>query len=180
VDTVDRQTRSKIMASVRQKNTGAELLLRKRLHGIGLRYRLHDRSLPGSPDLVFPRFHAVVFVHGCYWHSHGCYRSTVPETRHEFWIEKFQRNRSRDQRNENSLLHSGWRVLAVWECALLGKSALPPNEVTGRIHAWLHGADRQGQVSGNLGGVLPLRLIPDEQVICSATLEGLTARFTKT
>jgi DNA mismatch endonuclease (patch repair protein) len=147
MDTVDRQTRSKIMASVRHKDTGAELILRRALHKIGLRYRLQDRTLPGSPDLVFPRFHAVVFVHGCYWHSHGCYRSTVPKSRHEFWTEKFQANRSRDARNERLLLKNGWRVLTVWECVLLGKNALPRREVTGRIRAWLHSKDPWGQVS---------------------------------
>src|SRR5882672_8688942 len=104
MDTVDRQTRSKIMASVGQKDTGAELLLRRALHNIGLRYRLHDRSLPGSPDLVFPRLRAVVFVHGCYWHSHGCYRSTVPKSRNEFWIEKFTANQKRDGRNIGLLM----------------------------------------------------------------------------
>lgn len=148
MDTVDRQTRSKIMASVRQKNTGSELLLRRELHKIGLRYKLHDRSLPGSPDLVFPRFHAVAFVHGCYWHSHGCYRSTIPKSRRKFWTEKFRANRSRDQRNVNLLLRDGWRVLTVWECALLGKKALPPHEVTRRVRAWLRGSDPRGQVSG--------------------------------
>jgi DNA mismatch endonuclease (patch repair protein) len=148
MDTVDRQVRSKIMASVRQKDTGAELLLRRELHKIGLRYRLHDRSLPGSPDLVFPRFHAVVFVHGCYWHSHGCYRSTVPKSRRKFWIEKFRANRSRDERNVNLLLKDGWRVLTVWECALRGKKSLPPYGVIGRVRAWLDGSDPRGQVSG--------------------------------
>jgi DNA mismatch endonuclease (patch repair protein) len=114
MDTVDHQTRSKIMASVGQKDTGAELLLRGALHKIGLRYRLHDRSLAGSPDLVFPRFHAVVFVHGCYWHSHGCYRSTVPKSRREFWTKKFDANRARDERNDRwAALFSGLSALCV-------------------------------------------------------------------
>src|SRR5882672_7575029 len=104
MDTVDRQTRSKIMASVGQKDTGAELLLRRSLHRIGLRYRLHDRSLPGSPDLVFPRFNAVVFVHGCYWHSHGCYLSTIPKANRRFWVTKFATNRLRDEKNVKLLL----------------------------------------------------------------------------
>ena len=149
MDTVDRQTRSKIMASVGQKDTGGELVLRRALHKIGLRYKLHDGSLPGSPDLVFPRFRAVIFVHGCYWHSHQCYRSTVPKTRYEFWIEKFQANRKRDKRNVNSLLKSEWRVLTDWECALLGKNALPIHEVTDHICAWLNGKNSKGQVSGD-------------------------------
>ncbi|MER9971184.1 very short patch repair endonuclease [Mesorhizobium sp. M0060] len=137
MDTVDTQTRSKIMARVGQKNTDAELLLRKALHRIGLRYTLHDRSLPGSPDIVFPRFKAVVFVHGCYWHSHGCYRSTVPKTRQEFWTSKFQANRSRDARNAKNLIEQGWRVLTVWECALKGKTAGPVDGVAKAARAWL-------------------------------------------
>src|ERR1700686_3726068 len=111
MDTVDRRTRSKIRASVGQKDTGAELVLRRALHKVGFRYILHDRRLPGSPDLVLPRFHAVIFVNGCYWHSHGCDRSTIPKTRNRFWTEKFQANRSRDKRNATSLLKTGWRVL---------------------------------------------------------------------
>ncbi len=149
MDTVDRQTRSKIMASVGQKDTGAELLLRSSLHKIGLRYRLHDRSLPGSPDLVFPRFRAVAFVHGCYWHAHGCYKSTVPKSRRIFWTDKFAANRARDERNIRLLLEHGWRVMIVWECALLGKNALPVNEVTARACAWLRGIELRGQIGGS-------------------------------
>jgi|SRR6185437_8675463 len=148
MDTVDRQTRSKIMASVGQKDTGAELALRRALHKIGLRYRLHDRSLPGSPDIVFPRFRAVVFVHGCYWHSHGCYRSTVPKSRNEFWTDKFSANRSRDQKNVGSLLKDGWRVLTVWECALMGKIAEPPSVVARTVKTWLDSSDTIGQIAG--------------------------------
>jgi DNA mismatch endonuclease (patch repair protein) len=149
MDTVDRQTRSRIMASVGQKNTGAELLLRKALHKNGLRYRLHDRSLPGSPDLVFPRFRAVVFVHGCYWHSHGCYRSTVPKSRNEFWIEKFHANRSRDDRNVRLLLEDDWRVFTVWECALKGKTAQPFDVVVRAVRTWLESAFKRGEIAGS-------------------------------
>lgn len=148
MDTVDRQTRSKIMASVGQKDTGAELLLRRAVHKLGLRYKLHDRSLPGSPDLVFPRFHAVVFVHGCYWHSHGCYKSTVPKSSRVFWTEKFTANSERDERNIRLLMQRGWRVMIVWECALLGKTALPPHEVIEEVRVWLHGTDSRKQISG--------------------------------
>ena len=137
MDTVDRQTRSKIMASVGQKDTGAELVLRRALHKAGLRYKLHDRSLPGSPDLVFPRFRAVIFVHGCYWHSHGCYKSTVPKSRRAFWTDKFSANRERDERNIGLLMERGWRAMVVWECELLGKNALSSHEVAERVHEWL-------------------------------------------
>ncbi|MGO9267964.1 MAG: very short patch repair endonuclease [Candidatus Binataceae bacterium] len=148
MDTVDKATRSRIMSRVGQKDTGAETMLRYMLHKARFRYRLHDRRLPGSPDVVFPRFGAVIFVHGCYWHSHGCYKSTVPKSRRKFWTEKFNANQQRDDRNVRLLMERGWRVMIVWECALLGKTALPAAEVTRRAHVWLHGLKARGQVSG--------------------------------
>lgn len=150
MDTVDSRTRSKIMASVGQKDTGVELMLRKALHRLGLRYRVHDRSKPGSPDIVFAHFHAVVFVHGCYWHYHGCHRSTIPQSRPEFWLDKFNTNRSRDERNVDALLQEGWRVVTVWECALRGKTALPASTVANSIKSWLDSTEVVGEISGNL------------------------------
>ena len=147
MDTVDRLARSKIMSSVGQKNTGAELLLRTALHKTGLRYRLHVRSLPGSPDLVFNRYKAVIFVHGCYWHSHGCYRSTIPKSHRKFWTNKFAANRARDTRNLNLLLEAGWRVLTVWECALRGRSARPATAVAAAVKSWLKSSKRRGEIT---------------------------------
>jgi len=146
MDTVTAAVRSKIMASVGQKNTGPEVLLRTALHRLGLRYRLHDRSMPGSPDLVFPRFKAVVFVHGCYWHSHGCYRSTVPKTRKRFWTAKFSTNKTRDSKKKAELLRRGWRVLTVWECTLSGKTAKPIGFLAKRVEAWLNSTKRMGEI----------------------------------
>jgi DNA mismatch endonuclease, patch repair protein len=148
MDTVDRETRSKIMASVGQKDTGAELLLRRALHKAGLRYRLHDRSLPGSPDLVFSRFRAAIFVHGCYWHSHGCYRSTVPKSRRDFWSAKFLANQSRDERNARVLREGGWRVLTVWECALRGKTSRSTAAIAKRVEEWLESWESVGEIAG--------------------------------
>jgi DNA mismatch endonuclease (patch repair protein) len=148
MDTVDKATRSYIMSRVGQKNTGPEILLRSSIHAVGLRYRLHDKTLPGSPDLVFPRFRAVAFVHGCYWHSHGCYRSSVPKSRREFWSHKFQTNRIRDERNVSLLLKSGWRVLIVWECALRGQTAKPSSAVAEVVKAWLESSDKVGDIAG--------------------------------
>ena len=153
MDTVDKQTRSRIMASVGQKNTGAETALRCALHAAGLRYRLHDRKLPGSPDLVFPRYRAVIFVHGCYWHSHGCYKSTVPKSRREFWQDKFEANRERDERNVRLLRDHGWRVLTVWECVLKGKTAEPAEDVAEAVKEWLD--------SDKAVGAIPLTVSPD-------------------
>ena len=148
MDTVDKETRSRIMSSVGQKDTGPETLLRSALHKVGLRYRLHDRSLPGSPDLVFPRYRAVIFVHGCYWHSHGCYRSTVPKTRREFWEGKFRTNRERDERNIALLRKRGCRVLIVWECVLKGKTSVPVGNVADAVKSWLHSSELFGEIPG--------------------------------
>ena len=136
------------MARIGRKNTKPEILLRTSLHKIGLRYRLHDNDLPGSPDVVFPRFNAVIFIHGCYWHSHGCYRSTVPKTRRDFWTAKFSANKKRDARNVGLLTDQGWRVLTVWECALVGKNAEPADDIADAVHVWLSGADLKGEISG--------------------------------
>lgn len=148
MDTVDQSTRSKIMASVGQKNTGPEMVLRSALHRRGLRYRLHDRNLPGSPDLVFPRFKAVIFVHGCYWHAHDCYRGTKPKSRQQFWYEKFLANQQRDARNVERLVAKGWRVLTVWECAIKGKTAKPSGLLARQICGWLKGKRTTGTIEG--------------------------------
>lgn len=137
MDTVDKATRSRIMSLVGRKDTGPEIILRLALHKLGVRYRLHDKNLPGSPDLVFPRYRAVVFVHGCYWHSHGCNRSTIPKTRTGFWKSKFLANKERDERNLRLLKESGWRVRIVWECTVKGKTGQPASLVAKGLQRWL-------------------------------------------
>jgi DNA mismatch endonuclease, patch repair protein len=118
MDTVDRKTRSRIMASVGRSDTGPEMRLRRILHERGLRYRLRDRKLPGSPDIIFPRFKSVIFVYGCFWHRHSCKYSTTPSSNKDFWSTKFKDNQERDSRNIKALKKSGWRVLIVWECEI--------------------------------------------------------------
>lgn len=119
VDIVNRETRSRMMSGIRGKNTTPELLVRKYLHGRGLRFRLHAKNLPGKPDLVFPKYKAVVFVHGCFWHQHPrCKLATMPASNVEFWKQKLGANRERDQRNKRMLKALGWSVLTVWECQL--------------------------------------------------------------
>lgn len=109
--------RSDIMRSVRSSDTKPELLVRKVLHFLGLRFRLHQKKLPGSPDIVLARFKTVIFVHGCFWHRHpGCRYATTPKTRQDFWLPKFAANVERDARKEAQLEELGWRVLTVWEC----------------------------------------------------------------
>ncbi|WP_073042245.1 very short patch repair endonuclease [Desulfacinum infernum] len=147
MDTVDKKTRSRIMASVGQRDTGPEMRLRHILHRLGLRYRLHDKKLPGSPDLVFPRFHAVVFVHGCFWHVHkGCQFSTRPSSRKEFWEKKFEANEKRDKRNYEALAASGWRVLVVWECAIKGLKDSELADLGLLVANWLKSDERYREI----------------------------------
>lgn len=116
-DIVDPEKRSRMMSAIRSKDTGPEMLVRRYLHACGLRYKLHLGRLPGKPDLVFPRYHTVLFVHGCFWHRHpGCSFAATPATRPEFWARKFAGNVARDQTNAAALKEMGWQVLTVWEC----------------------------------------------------------------
>jgi len=140
MDTVDKTTRSRIMSKVGQKNTGPEMKLRRSLHKIGLRYRLHDKRLPGSPDIVFPRFKAVLFVHGCFWHRHGCKATTTPGTNMEFWQKKFGDNVARDRRYIDALHSKGWRVIIVWECSLKGAIS-KTDTISSSILDWLSNSD---------------------------------------
>ncbi len=118
-DTVPPETRSRIMARVKSKGMKPEMQVRRLLHGLGYRYRLHRADLPGRPDLVFPSRHKVVFVNGCFWHRHdGCPRVRIPATNREYWVAKLERNHTRDARNMVALREQGWDVLTVWECQL--------------------------------------------------------------
>tara|TARA_R100000365_G_C2748176_1_gene79087 strand:+ start:9342 stop:9773 length:432 start_codon:yes stop_codon:yes gene_type:complete len=108
-----------MMAGIKGKDTRPEKALRSALHASGLRYRLHARNVPGRPDLLFPRFSAAVFVHGCFWHRHqDCRYATTPASRPEFWQAKFAANIARDRKVREALVEAGWRVATVWECAL--------------------------------------------------------------
>ena len=115
-DTVDRQTRSKMMSAVRAKNTKLETDIRRRLFAQGFRYRLHARNLPGTPDMVFPKYRSVAFVHGCFWHYHGCHLSSIPGTRRSWWKKKLEDNARRDSEAVFELRNLGWRILIIWEC----------------------------------------------------------------
>jgi len=135
------------MASVGQRNTGPEMRLRRVLHHLGLRYRLHDKKLPGSPDLVFPRFGAVVFVHGCFWHVHkGCKFSMTPSSRKKFWKEKFEANIERDKRNYAALKAIGWRVLVVWECSIKDLDGVGLSSLGMKVVNCLNSADQYGEI----------------------------------
>lgn len=118
VDVFDRRTRSRVMATIRYKDTGPERLLRSFLHRRGFRFRLHVRDLPGRPDIVLPKHRVALFVHGCFWHQHaGCVLAAFPATNTKFWKEKLEGNRLRDASQIEKLLGEGWRVGVIWECA---------------------------------------------------------------
>ncbi|MHA6909485.1 very short patch repair endonuclease [Ralstonia pseudosolanacearum] len=119
-DVLSPEQRRLNMSRIRGRDTKPEMLIRKGLHSRGLRYRLHDRKLPGRPDLVFQKYRVVAFVHGCFWHAHGCTLSKLPETRKEFWQKKLGGNAARDREAIYALRAEGWRVLIIWECALRG------------------------------------------------------------
>ncbi|WP_322597456.1 MULTISPECIES: DNA mismatch endonuclease Vsr [unclassified Methylobacterium] len=124
-DFLDPAGRSKRMSRIRSRDTKPELLLRRSLHALGLRYRLGGAGLPGKPDLVFPRYRTVIFVHGCFWHRHsGCRVATTPKSNTAFWTHKFERNVARDAEAARRLAALGWQVLVAWECEIVTKSRL--------------------------------------------------------
>lgn len=129
VDVLTQEQRQLNMSHIRGRNTKPEMILRRGLHARGLRFRLHHQNLPGRPDLVFPSLHAVIFVHGCFWHDHRCALCKTPATRTDFWVSKITRNAERDRQAIAALIQAGWRVLVVWECAVRGAGKLPEENV---------------------------------------------------
>lgn len=129
-DIVDPLKRSEMMAGIRAKDTKPELVVRRLLHSLGYRFRLHRKDLPGKPDIVLPKWHTVIFVHGCFWHGHeNCQLFRPPKTRTEFWTEKVNTNKKRDVAVQAAYSTLGWRVIVVWECTFKGKFKLDPREV---------------------------------------------------
>lgn len=120
-DIVDKATRSRMMSRIRSKDTKPEMIVRRMLHGMGYRYRLHARELPGKPDIVFTGRRVAIFVHGCFWHNHrepACKLGKMPKSRPEFWKPKLAGNRDRDARNVQELEALGWSVVTVWQCEI--------------------------------------------------------------
>ncbi|MDE2636222.1 MAG: very short patch repair endonuclease [Chloroflexota bacterium] len=152
-DTVSPEKRSQVMALVGSKNTKPELLIRKRLHALGFRYRLHVKDLPGKPDLVFPRYKSVIQINGCFWHGHSCPRCRMPSSNTEYWNRKVARNMERDAANRRLLLNEGWRVLTIWECALTGKWKLGLSEVIALASKWLLSKESICEIKGEIGMV---------------------------
>ena len=116
-DRISPENRSRLMSRIKGKDTKPEMIVRRWLHANGYRFRLHRRDLPGTPDIVLPKWRLAIFVHGCFWHRHeGCPKATMPDTHREFWEEKFRRNVERDRESRARLREMGWNVIVVWEC----------------------------------------------------------------
>ena len=137
-----------MMAGIGGKNTKPEVVIRSALHRRGFRFRLHRSDLPGKPDLVFTKHRAVILVHGCFWHGHGCHLFRWPKTRKAFWRKKIESNMARDRRQFRQLRDSGWRVATVWECALKGRRRQPVGTVADRCAEWLVSDEDELGVSG--------------------------------
>lgn len=151
-DVLTKEQRRVNMSRIRGRDTQPELVLRRGLHRRGLRYRLHQKDLPGKPDLVFPGPRGVIFVHGCFWHLHNCPRFKWPKTRQEFWRAKIERNRERDREALEDLKETGWRVQVVWECALRGTGRRRIEDVLDLCEAFVRGeSDDFAEVAGEWG-----------------------------
>ncbi|HYM77076.1 MAG TPA: very short patch repair endonuclease [Candidatus Dormibacteraeota bacterium] len=141
--------RSYCMSRIRGKDTKPEYLVRKGLHALGFRYRLHQRNLPGCPDLVLSKHRAVIFVHGCLWHRHKCHLFQWPRTNALFWRRKITKNCENDEKNLLELRSKGWRVMTVWECALRGKRRLEFSDLIQRIVHWLSSPRKRYEIAGS-------------------------------
>lgn len=136
MDNKTKAERSLNMSRIRAKDTKPELTIRRLLFADGFRYRIHVKTLPGTPDLVLPKYRAVIFVHGCFWHGHdGCKYAKLPETHGEFWRDKIYKNKERDQRVRQELVSGGWRVLTIWTCSI--KNQAKVKETYTQVKNWI-------------------------------------------
>ena len=136
-DVVDKQTRSRMMSGIRGKNTKPELIMRSGLHTRGFRFILHNKQLPGKPDIVLPRFRTIVLVHGCFWHGHDCHLFKWPSSRPDFWKTKIENTKARDRKHLETYQGLGWRVITIWECALKGKDQSSIDEAIDTCSTWI-------------------------------------------
>lgn len=142
MDIVDVKTRSRMMSSIRSKDTKIEIFIRKQLFSAGLRYRKNVNTLPGKPDLVFSKYNAVIFINGCYWHGHSCRLFRLPKSNVSFWEKKIKSNVARDLDNREKLENLGWRIGIVWECALRGKKEMEKEKVIKELKNWILGEEK--------------------------------------
>lgn len=148
------------MSRIKGRDTKPELLIRRGLHARGFRYRLHERKLPGSPDLVFPRYRVAILIHGCFWHGHDCPMFHLPATRRDFWSAKIAANQARDTKTHKALLALGWRVLTVWECCLRGACRSPLESVLDSCGNFVLGAGQTLTIRGENPNLRPYTSAP--------------------
>jgi DNA mismatch endonuclease (patch repair protein) len=145
-DIVTPEVRSRMMSRIRGRDTGPEKIVRSLLFRSGFRFRLHRRDLPGRPDIVLPKYRAVIFINGCFWHAHArCAYATSPSSNRKFWETKLAVNQERDRRNIGKLRQAGWRVLVVWECTVRGKQDL--FELEDQLGIWIRSAAESGELA---------------------------------
>jgi len=138
--------RSKIMSAIKSKDTKPELLIRSGLHKLGFRFRVHSKDFVGKPDIVLPRFRAIVLINGCFWHGHDCHIFKQP--RQAKWREKIHKNKLRDRRNREVYAAESWKVLTIWECSLFGKTSLPTTQVLAMTARWIQFGEGDADISG--------------------------------
>lgn len=147
VDVVDPATRSRMMANIRAKNSRPEIFIRKGLHALGFRYRLHAKDIPGKPDIVLPKYSALILIQGCFWHAHNCHYFKLPATNPDFWKSKLDGNRQRDKRTLKQQLDAGWRCLVIWECAVrANQSEQKAPDVVALSAQWLAGKSSMAEI----------------------------------
>lgn len=142
-DVVDKDTRSRMMANINSRNTKPELYIRRKLHGDGYRFRINQKKIKGTPDIVLKKYSALIFINGCFWHGHDCRYFRLPETRREFWTKKIEGNRIRDSKNADVLLKDGWRICIVWECATRSKKK---DDYVTQIENWIKSKENYKEI----------------------------------
>lgn len=141
-DIVDKPTRSRMMSGIKGKNTNPEMVVRKALFARGYRYRIHNRKLPGNPDIVLPKYNTAIQINGCFWHGHeDCHLFRIPKTRPEFWEKKISGNKERDNLKSEQLIQLGWRLITIWECALKGSSIDDFQDLVQKIEIFFQSPD---------------------------------------
>lgn len=149
-DIVDKETRSRMMAGIKGKNTKPELVIRKAIFNRGFRYRIHEKKLPGKPDIVLKKYKAVIFIHGCFWHKHNCHLFKWPKSNPDFWKKKISSNKDNDLQNINKLIELGWRIAIIWECSLKGKGKLDFEELITKLCDWIESSEERLEITGCL------------------------------
>lgn len=152
VDVVTPEKRRQMMSGIQGKNTQPELVIRKNLYAMGFRYRIHDKRIPGKPDLVFTSRKAAIFIHGCFWHVHDCHLFKWPSSRVDFWKQKLSGNVQHDKEILAKLNDDGWHILTIWECALKGKNRLSIEEIMDKTVSWLNTSAENSEIRGKEDG----------------------------